>query len=140
MSATLFVYGTLLFPEVLSIVLDRSFTTHDYTSARLAGFRRMQFDDVFPVIRRDAASFVDGAIICDLSDEALRRLDFFESDLYVREVVEVFVNDISQKAYVYVDSRVGGEKDARVWNLESFRAHELPHYVANAMRWMANFR
>lgn len=137
---TIFVYGTLLFPEVLSIVLDRQVTAAVYRPATLADFRRMQLVDIFPVIRRRPGDTVTGAVIHGISDAELRRLDFFESDLYVREQVEVVVDGAPALAFAYVDPRQGGEDNAREWDQEAFRVENLVSYLTDATHWMQKFR
>ena len=137
---TIFVYGTLLFPEVLSIVMNRQVTEAAYRPATIADFRRMQFADIFPVIRRQPGDTVTGAVIHGISDAELRHLDFFESDLYIREQVEVVVDSKPLLAFAYVDPRQGGEENAREWDQEAFRVEHLVSYLTDATHWMQKFR
>ncbi|MBI1812759.1 gamma-glutamylcyclotransferase [Candidatus Peregrinibacteria bacterium] len=69
----LFVYGTLMFPEVLEIVLGHP---QKSDSALLEEYRRYALrTEVFPIIRSGSGHRVKGLIIRDLSSEDIERVN-----------------------------------------------------------------
>jgi nudix-type nucleoside diphosphatase (YffH/AdpP family) len=73
---TFFFYGTLRDPELLAIVLGRS--PGALTEARLPGYRAVWAEgEAFPLIVEDPSSTAPG-VLCEVSDEERRRLNFYE--------------------------------------------------------------
>ncbi|MBN1360194.1 MAG: gamma-glutamylcyclotransferase [Sedimentisphaerales bacterium] len=98
----LFVYGSLMFEEVWSRLVRGSYVKR---TARLHGFsRRKVRDDVYPVIfRSHEPDWVDGLVYLHVTDEDIRRLDFFEGDVYDRQNHTVLVEQAEKiVAAVYV--------------------------------------
>lgn len=111
----LFVYGSLMFEEVWSRLVRGSYVKR---SARLHGFsRRRVRDDVYPVIVKSCDSdWVDGMVYLHVSEEDIRRLDFFEGDFYNRQDHTVVVEGaekataavyVLKDSYYYVTSEAG---------------------------------
>ena len=86
----LFVYGSLMFEEVWSRLVRRSYVKRE---ARLHGFcRRKVREDVYPVILRSQDSdWVDGIVYLNVLADDFARLDFFEGDFYERRNESVVV-------------------------------------------------
>ena len=83
----LFVYGTLMAPDLVRSLTGRSFETEP---ARLCGFRRFQPAGSYAYILPSKGDSVDGALLRGLGADDLRALDRYEGegDLYLRvEVV-----------------------------------------------------
>ena len=83
----LFVYGTLMFPEVWRRVAGgehrrQSATLRNYAAYRVRG-------EPYPVLAPAPGATVSGAIVYGVEDDVLTRLDAYEGDLYVRIDVEV---------------------------------------------------
>jgi len=102
MGVALFAYGEFLRDEVLQSVIGR---VPAKLAARLRGFRRVSeratgFYNVVPSRR----SIVEGAVMTDLGDEDLIKLDWFEESaaLYYRELHDVETAAGPMKAWVYV--------------------------------------
>jgi gamma-glutamylcyclotransferase (GGCT)/AIG2-like uncharacterized protein YtfP len=84
-----FTYGSLMFPEVWSVVVGREFETVEGTAAGYAIYRVR--DAVFPgIVAAGDSSTVRGLAYLDVDDESIARLDRFEDDFYDR--LEVTVN------------------------------------------------
>ena len=126
-----FVYGTLLVPEIWKAVTGSpQIRTED---AVLPGFRieRVIGGD-FPGIVPDPtqAAGVPGRVILNVSDTAVRRLDRYESDLYDRLVVDAILstND-TVKAHAYVVPEHNADVlSGEQWNLEWFMENAFKDY------------
>lgn len=124
-----FVYGTLLVPKIWETVTR----TTDLTSARavLSGHEiRCVRDAVYPGIFASASSPspVPGRVFFDVPDPALRRLDAYEDDFYLR--AEVFpevdgMGTIAAQAYLVPTERAGEILSRQGWSLEWFEKHGL---------------
>lgn len=98
----IFTYGSLMDTEIMQHV---SGVTKQGTACILNGFQRYQIrGEQYPgIVRKDTGS-VEGKIYCNISQEALARLDIFEGEMYRREKVEITVSkeEIPMEAMVYV--------------------------------------
>ena len=91
MSKNVFTYGSLMFSEVWTRVVEG-----DYRSrcARLDGHARFEVrDQTYPGMVARQNSQVEGVLYLDVNDADLARLDHFESDDYVRATLEVACDD-----------------------------------------------
>jgi gamma-glutamylcyclotransferase (GGCT)/AIG2-like uncharacterized protein YtfP len=96
----LFVYGTLLAPEVMRRVCGR---VPPATSATLPGFARGGINgEPYPAIVRSQGSCVQGLLYTRVTPPMLTRLDRYEGGLYRRCVVEVDTRDGACLAHAYV--------------------------------------
>lgn len=78
-----FTYGSLMFPEVWSVVVAREFHTIAGTASGYAIYRVR--DAVFPaIVAAGNESVVRGLLYLDVDDESIARLDRFEDDFYDR--------------------------------------------------------
>ena len=77
-----FVYGTLLFPEVVKGLTGYSFQTIEAT---LNGYHRCTVKNSdYPAIVKKPGSQVDGKILLNLDNRSYEILRFFEGDEYHR--------------------------------------------------------
>ena len=127
-----FVYGSLLVPEVVRAVLGRTPTA---VPAVLQGYRRCSLrGPAFPALLRAPGHSTVGAVI-ELAPAELRRLDRYEDDFYVRRPVAVGLDDGGMvRAQTYLLSarhrRLAG---TRAWSPGTFasrHARRLLRYVA----------
>ncbi len=127
-----FVYGTLLFPEVLNAVTGRIFPAQP---AILKGYRRYKVKgQVFPGICVQPAAAVDGLVYWGVDDCSMQRLDDFESDFYQRQRLPVLLaNGKAIDADVYVVMPAYEHLLSRQqWSPEVFERRYLRAYVR---RW-----
>ena len=131
----LFAYGTLMFPEVWRIVVDKEFET---ASASLAGYEIFRVEDaVYPgIIRKepaDSSAIVRGLVYFDLNPVSLARLDAFEGPEYIRQLVVVTCHngeEIEADAYV-VPQESAHLLTNEVWTADDFAARgHLAKFVA----------
>ncbi len=124
-----FVYGTLLFPQVLKVVTGRIFLAQPAT---LKGFGRYKVKGrVFPGICVQPDSAVDGQVYWGVDDLSMQRLDDFESDFYERQILPVtLANGKIVDANVYViGSRYCHLLSRQRWLPEVFERQYLRAYV-----------
>ncbi len=132
-----FVYGTLMFPEVAGPIA-RIVSVGEPLTVR--GFRRFEARTRewgnYPVIRRDEFSSVDGILFRELGEKQLAQLDRYEDvagGLYVRSQIQV--NHKGED--VYVDLYECGpalsgrllEPLSKPWDPELFQTNELDRYI-----------
>lgn len=86
-TASLFVYGTLMSPSVLSRVIGR---VPNMVPAVLHEFHRYKIQNrAYPGIIETKGSIVEGKLIESLEDEEISKLDEYEGVEYERVPVEV---------------------------------------------------
>jgi len=82
----LFVYGTLIYPEVREKLLGRYVYL---TPNTLSGYKteKIDIDNIqYPILVEDISSMVHGGIIL-VSEEEIALLDTYETDAYKRSLV-----------------------------------------------------
>lgn len=151
-----FVYGTLLFPEITQRlrIVSRGETTVRRNLAVLRGYHRLTVEargeaDPPAIFESDAETFVEGNVLLDITEDSLQRLDWFESiadGLYTRETVTAEITpqfdkettttgDLPQSMEVF--TYVCGERIRSLlrgdWDPASFRANYLEWYLANVL-------
>jgi gamma-glutamylcyclotransferase (GGCT)/AIG2-like uncharacterized protein YtfP len=125
----LFVYGTLMVPEVMGSVSGRRPAGE---SARLQGYRRRRLrGEVYPGIVPAPDERVDGLVYRDLDHAAMARLDMFEGEMYRREPVEIETTDGRRsRAETYViRPEFSDQLSSLPWTMEGFLADGLPSFV-----------
>jgi gamma-glutamylcyclotransferase (GGCT)/AIG2-like uncharacterized protein YtfP len=96
----LFVYGTLMDDALVLELTGRSFRKE---RARLPGYRKVMPEGDYPYIVPDAGETVEGLILRDVDDEALRAFDVYEDErLYLRHEVSVTIAGYPQTCIAYV--------------------------------------
>ena len=96
----LFVYGTLMDDALVVELTGRSFRKE---RARLPGYRKVTPEGDYPYIVPDAAETVEGLVLRDVDDEALRAFDVYEDErLYLRREVTVTIAGDRQTCIAYV--------------------------------------
>ena len=96
----LFVYGTLMDDALVVELTGRSFRRE---RAQLPGFRKIMPEGDYPHIVPDPAQTVEGLVLRNVDDEALRAFDVYEDErLYLRREVTVTVAGNQQTCIVYV--------------------------------------
>lgn len=128
----IFVYGTLIFPEIVFALTGKNFKTQNAT---LEGYRRYKiFDDNiprrYPAIAESEGHKVEGKILFEVDEESLKILDFFEEEDYFRKELTVLTdNDRKVSAFVYLWNSELKEKLKSDWSPEEFEKEHLQEYV-----------
>jgi len=97
----LFTYGTLMLPDIMAKVAGCRLAADPAT---LAGYRRtLVRGEDYPGIAEDERGEVAGILYHDVPEEAVRRLDAFEGEMYDRrEVVVTFEGGVARPVMTYV--------------------------------------
>jgi gamma-glutamylcyclotransferase (GGCT)/AIG2-like uncharacterized protein YtfP len=101
----LFVYGTLMDGERVRTLTGRSLPSRP---ARLEGYERIVPAGGYPYVVARTGRHVDGLLLEDVDDGALRALDRYEDKgrLYVRRAVEVIVEGRRVGCETYVGAEI----------------------------------
>ena len=116
-----FVYGTLMLPQVWQAVVGKPFETQPATLAGFAAYRVR--DAMYPgIVAAGPEEVVRGVVQFDVDAESVERLDRFEDDFYKRLPVLVRCDDgrtLEAHAYVVL-SRNRHVLSNEPWSLEQF--------------------
>jgi gamma-glutamylcyclotransferase (GGCT)/AIG2-like uncharacterized protein YtfP len=127
MDADLFVYGTLMLPEVMHAVSGYHGPGEHAILNRYR--RRLVAGEVYPAIVEAAGETVDGLVYRGLDGRQLARLDRFEGEMYRRVGVEVLVDAVAVQAQVYVlEPRFRHRLTDRPWSLQDFAESGLRRF------------
>jgi len=131
---SLFIYGTLLAPEVLRLLVPRDVEQGD---ARLRGYvRRALHGVVFPGIVPREGETTHGVLLQGLRREEVERLDDFEGDLYQRTPCVVETERGEHQATVYVlRQEHSGRLAPRDWSFEAFMRDDFEDYLTGCRRY-----
>ncbi|PSC72734.1 AIG2 [Micractinium conductrix] len=127
---TCFVYGTLMYPEVLSALISRVPRSEP---ALIRGYQRYAIrGQVFPgTVVSTADASVQGLVLFDLRPQELEMFDEFEGDEYFKQDVQAELlesgDSMPTSIYIWQDRLrplLQGE-----WDPEAFRQQRLDSYV-----------
>ncbi|MDZ7751367.1 MAG: gamma-glutamylcyclotransferase family protein [Gammaproteobacteria bacterium] len=122
--ADLFVYGTLMDPDIMGAVAGRC---RRLAAATLPGHRRLAVRDApYPGIVPAPAHNVEGVVYTAIGPRGLVRLDRFEGEMYKRVRVRVtLANGSRRTTFTYVIKRAFRDRlEPRAWDPEAFLAHD----------------
>lgn len=135
--SSLFVYGTLIAPEVMRTLLGR---LPDHEPARLIGFKRHPvrsrvYPGMIPNIHQ-ATEPIQGILYRALTSSDMKRLDWFEGEEYTRQTVSANIEGnqvVSTVTYVWTNplDELDVTKD---WSYETFRIQSLDWYLENTVK------
>jgi gamma-glutamylcyclotransferase (GGCT)/AIG2-like uncharacterized protein YtfP len=135
MRNNLFVYGTLMAPEVVETLLGR---LPPNQPATLQGYRRHPvLQQVYPgLVEASNDNCVRGILFCDLQPSDWQRLDRFEDKEYTRVQVKVQAqkNDLTDtQTYLWTDplTKLDTSLD---WDLQVFLKKHLDDYLVRTVR------
>lgn len=135
----LFVYGTLMFPEIRAAVGGQRLAA---VPALLPGHRREGVrGEAYPAIIRDPRASVTGCLLRGVGRPALRRIDAFEGPEYVRRIHRVHLLDADGRpgrtaiaaCYVIAPSEAH-RLDGRPWDPRDFVERHLDRYRRRCRR------
>lgn len=135
-SKPLFVFGTLLDRDVLSIVLGPNRHV-ELLTAVLSDFRRVRIaDETYPVLVADSGAETRGALLMGLNEEDWARIRFFESDEYALDecTVSVTGSGLAEAQYC-AESVVAGVSEE--WTLSWWQQHHKQRFIDMITSYMA---
>lgn len=125
-----FVYGTLLLPELQRRVTGRTF---EAVLARVHGFaRRRVRGETYPSLVPEVGAAVDGALLRGVDDASLALLDAYEGEAYERIAVRVRCADGSDADASLWLLRASEQRriSDEPWDLTTFIARDLARFEA----------
>jgi len=130
-SETLFVYGTLLCPELVTALTGKVFESEE---AVLRGYSRYAIVEhgwprEYPAIARDPEGAVEGLLLFHVDRISLALLDEYEDSEYFREEVSAFCSKGDKTAYTYVWDPSLNHMLTSGWSLQEFRNKHLDRYI-----------
>ena len=129
-ASSVFTYGTLQIPAVMQAVTGQKFNS---VPATLNGYQRLKIKDkTYPGIIQNPDNSIDGMLYRDIDDQILALLDKFEDVCYERVVVDVMVENKTEKTFVYVwKDEYKNQLSNKDWDLEEFKRKYLKLYLKN---------
>ena len=128
---TLFVYGTLLFPEIVQDLTGKTFDTKDATLKNYTRARVCEDGEPlrYPGITSAPGKTVKGKILCDVDEESLAIIDAWEGGKhYTKKILPVESGGKEVTAIVYVWNPAFVSLLGGTWNPEDFEGDDLEHY------------
>jgi Gamma-glutamyl cyclotransferase, AIG2-like len=124
---SLFVYGTLLFPEVLVALLDRVPGTAPASAPgwRVAALPGRPYPGLIP-----GGGPARGLLLTDLRQDEWRTLIAYEGELYDLRGLQLS-NGRRSLAFVWS----GGPVSEGDWDPKGFERHQLPRYMEGCAAW-----
>ncbi len=126
---TLFVYGSLLSPEVLELVIGR---VAEAETAVLKGYACYYVEGAtFPAIIQEAGARTNGKLLSGLSDGEIAALDRYEDTFYQRLSVKVRFGESEAETMAYVVPEMHRQVlSSKIWTWEDFETLHLDQYIA----------
>ena len=130
----LFVYGTLQHPHVWRGVVNGEY---EHVSGRLDGYKPSHLKGkVYPGLVAEEASFAEGLVYLDVSDEDLKRLDAFEGRDYRRIEVEIDLDDgtdLRCMTYLYIGD--SNQVNRMYWRYENYLLDGHDQFLSGYSGW-----
>jgi gamma-glutamylcyclotransferase (GGCT)/AIG2-like uncharacterized protein YtfP len=123
----IFVYGSLLFSEIIEGLTSKSFKTE---KAILTGFKRCKVKGCdYPAAIPDFNAEIFGKVIFNVDEKSIQMLTFFEGEQYRKTIANITVQNkpIEVVLYEWQDDYVLLENQD--WDMENFRMNSLDYYV-----------
>lgn len=125
----LFVYGTLMVPEVMRAVCGH---TGPGEAGLLVDYRRRQvLGEVYPAITACKGESVEGLVYRNLGSVQMKALDLFEGELYCRALVDVRTRRSEAAIWTYVLApEYRHVLSDEPWSLAMFRTQGLAAFLS----------
>ena len=122
-----FVYGTLLFPEILEGLTGRSFSMQQ---AELLNFKRLRVaQGDYPAIIAAEGESVSGKLVLNVDARSMEMLRFYEGDDYDCRKLEVKLKTQTVAAQVFAWNKEPDLLTVPDWNLKNFEQYFLQDYI-----------
>jgi len=123
----LFIYGTLLFPEILEGLTEKRFETKP---AKLTGHKRYRVNGCdYPAVVPDHNSTVEGKLVLDVDKRAMDILTYFEGDYFKKAGALVQIADETLAAAVFIWKEDLAYLENNDWDRNEFEQSSLKLYV-----------
>ncbi len=123
-----FAYGTLMCQDIME---DVSGCRLSYLAGVLRGYsRRAVKGEHYPALVPSENGYVEGVVYRNLPDSAWERLDRFEGEMYIRQLVRVELNDETNllAATYVIHPEFKNHLEASGWNFTDFLRNGKNHF------------
>ena len=123
----LFIYGTLLFPELVEKLTGKRFYS---IPAILKGYKRFAVKGCdYPAIIADIKFDVHGVLLLNVDEKSMGLLTYYEGRDYVKSKVEVISEKQNYDAVAFVWANDIAFLEDFDWNHKSFKENSLSFYI-----------
>lgn len=133
----LFVFGSLMDPDVLEIVSGMGLSDLEVSAATAPGYLQCEIaEESFPVLVNSDAGNASGLLIRRLNLPAVKRILFFEGDEYCLEPIAVVSAQVQGISAFYF--RATGVYTVRetMWDFALWSAQHKPGFVDATLHYM----
>jgi len=132
-----FFFGSLMDPDILSIVLGRRLAEHERVPAILHGYTRLVVkDESYPALRPEPGGKVHGLLVEHLDEDEGRRICFFEGEEFRLEEHEVELADGERRRAVAFILTEDYATEHQHWDLGHWRAAYKSGFLEMTEEWM----
>jgi hypothetical protein len=130
-----FFYGTLLDPDVMTLVIGRRLPPGRYVAATLPGYARRRAKGAsYPIVLRDRRGEVQGAVVGGLSMRDVARLAAYEGPRYRIASRKVRIKDAFASVSVFEPVEERFEPVEGEWHLEVWQRRDKRRFVDRLRR------
>ncbi len=126
-----FAYGTLMCEDIMEEVSGRRLSC---MPGALRGYRRRSVrGEHFPALVLDEEGYVEGIVYRNLRSSVWKRLDRFEGDMYIRQVVQIELNDgtaLPAATYMWKPQFLDDLEESN-WSFADFLRNGKEHFQRN---------
>ena len=123
----IFVYGTLLSPEIITKLTGKTFKT---TPAVLSGYKKYCVKDFdYPAVIQIDDSITSGMVLENVDDYSLYVISFYEGNEYEKLKVNINLNDESKEVLVFVWVKGQELLENKEWDFHHFQKNKLKYYI-----------
>ena len=130
----LFVYGTLMLPEVSQKIFgqssDERACLEHYQSIKIHFGEEELF---YPALIEQFGAKTNGILFRNLSEDELIFIDEYEGDEYERKLVQVEANSEKIEAWCYIWKSDNAYKLKGNWNIDWFKQNFLDDFLKNRL-------
>ena len=131
MDKSLFVYGTLMHPEIRNALLGKRL---GFRPAKLYGYAAYTFykdgsESEYPILKPEEDAVLNGYVLEQVSMKDFEILRFYEGEEYLLKEVNVRVDDINVRAHIFMTSNQHIFRHGNKWNPENFVENHLQYYL-----------
>ena len=129
----LFVYGTLLFPEIRNKLLNKDVL---FKTAYLKDFVALviQYDhknSEYPVLQKKPGTTIKGVLLYELNDEDMSILEYYEGDEYTLKQVDILIENSYKEVLCFMPDEKKIRRLGQEWDYLFFKEQYLEEYLNN---------
>ena len=138
----LFVFGSLMDRDVLSLVAGMEVSTLELQAATVSGYQQAEVaEESYPVLVESAGSGCNGLLIYGLTRIALDRILFFEGEEYLLSPISAHPKETGNQAvnaFYFRDAGVYSVLE-NAWSFETWQAEHKESFLVASREYMALF-